>query len=217
MTSVNNFKAARGSMVKGQMMARGISDRLVLEAFGKVPREKFVPPEFVEQAYEDFPLSIGCAQTISQPYMVALMTQELRAKRGHKVLEVGTGSGYQTAILTELGCVVFSIERYEVLLKTAQATLEALGYRGIQFRHGDGTLGWPEEAPFDRIMVTAGAPRIPGPLFEQLREEGILIIPVGGDFQQTLLSVTKKSGKRVERSLDSCVFVKLFGKEGWQE
>jgi len=214
---MKNFLRERQRMVREQLQARGITAKEVIEAFLKVPRERFVPPEYSRDAYADCPLPIGTGQTISQPYMVALMTQELGVSAQDRVLEIGTGSGYQAAILAEIGAKVYTIERHEELLERAKKVLSELGYSNILFRQADGTLGWPEEAPFNRIIVTAGAPHIPKALVDQLEEEGRLVIPVGGEYQQELMSVTKRKGRTVEKAVTSCIFVKLLGKDGWRE
>jgi len=202
-------------MVKAQLASRDITDRKVLEVMGKVPREKFALAPSLDEAYADHPLSIGYGQTISQPYMVALMTQSLNLSGQEKVLEIGTGSGYQTAILAELSRVVFTVERVAELTERARITLSELGYKNIRFLVGDGTLGWDEDAPFDRIIVTAGAPKVPPPLLAQLAEGGKMVIPVGDEFGQDLLLVEKRKDKVKEKIVCRCVFVKLLGKEGW--
>jgi protein-L-isoaspartate(D-aspartate) O-methyltransferase len=202
-------------MVEDQLAGKGIRDERVLAAFRKVPRHLFVPGDVRDRAYEDRPLSIGRGQTISQPYMVACMTEALGLSGGEKVLEIGTGSGYQTAILLEMGAEVFSMERIAELSESARRNLDGAGLAGGRLRVGDGTLGWPEEAPFDRAIVTAGAPSIPAPLPDQLREGGILAIPVGGEDEQVLYRVVREgAGLRKER-ICSCIFVKLVGEEGW--
>ncbi len=212
-----NFDQAREMMVQTQLISRGIRDEKVLSAMRKVPRHRFVPEHLLEEVYNDYPLPIGEGQTISQPYMVALMTECLNFKDHGKVLEIGTGSGYQTAILAELAEKVYSIERIEILALRARKILEELGYKNIFIRVGDGTAGWPEEAPFDKILVTAGAPKIPPPLVEQLKEGGRLVIPVGGSFSQTLTIVDKKDDKVETREVCGCVFVPLVGAHGWEE
>ncbi len=204
-------------MVKDQLISRGISDRLVLDAMRKVPRHKFLPKSMETSAYDDCALPIGDGQTISQPYMVAIMTEKLGLSGGEKVLEIGTGSGYQTAILAEIAKEVYSIEVVPSLAERSKKILEELGYKNITVTSGDGTLGSPEKAPFDGILVTAGAPSIPKPLTDQLSEGGRLVIPVGDAFSQTLTIVTKRGGKlEVEGSI-GCVFVPLVGKYGWRE
>jgi len=211
-----NYEELRKDMVEYQLIRRGIKDRKVIEAFLKVPREEFVPEEMKKNAYEDGPLPIGEGQTISQPYIVALMTEALQLSGKEKVLEVGTGSGYQAAILAEIGCEVFSIERIPTLAERAKKTLEKLGY-SVKIKVGDGTTGWEEFAPYDRIIVTAAGPRIPPSLIKQLSENGKLIMPVGDLFSQDLILITKKRGKIVEENLGGCQFVPLKGKEGWEE
>jgi protein-L-isoaspartate(D-aspartate) O-methyltransferase len=212
-----DWEEQRDQMVKRQLVSRGIKDERVLEAMRKVPRHFFVPEKLRESAYYDGPLSIGEGQTISQPYMVALMTECLGLKGGEKVLEVGTGSGYQTAILAELAEHVYTIERVPILLEKAQQVLTHLGYKTIKFKGGDGTNGWREESPFDGIIVTAGAPDISQVLVEQLNDGGVLIIPVGSRYSQSLYKVTKKGDKFEKEERTLCVFVPLIGKYGWKE
>jgi protein-L-isoaspartate(D-aspartate) O-methyltransferase len=212
-----SHEAARHFMVKEQLERRGIRDARVLDAFRRTPREAFVPADLADSACEDHPLPIGCEQTISQPYMVGLMTQCLELKGTERVLEVGTGSGYQTAILCELAKQVYSIERIEALSERAALTLQYLGYRNFHVRVGDGTLGWPEEAPFDRIIVTAAAPDVPPSLVRQLVEDGILVIPVGPVGMQQLMVLRKRAGKMEGENVCDCVFVKLIGKEGYAD
>ncbi len=202
-------------MVQTQIVNRGVQDKRVIETFSRVPRHRFVDDAFIGQAYKDFPLPIGAEQTISQPYMVAAMTECLDLKGKETVLEVGTGSGYQTAILAELADRVYTVERISELACRARERLEGLGYRNIAFRVGDGSLGWPEFAPFDRIMVTAGSPSLPMPLLDQLSDEGIMVIPVGGGGVQRLNSVRKHKGHVTRKEFFDCVFVPLLGKEGW--
>jgi protein-L-isoaspartate(D-aspartate) O-methyltransferase len=201
-------------MVKEQLRARGIHDPGVLDAFNKVERHKFVLPEVRDSAYGDFPLSIGEGQTISQPYIVALMTECLEVSSSHTVLEIGTGSGYQASILAEQALHVYSIERYEVLASRAESLLKELGYNNITITVGDGTLGWQAYSPFDRIIVTAAVPRVPLPLLEQLRNGGKLIIPLGGSFGQVLTLIEKEQDKINYRNICDCVFVPLVGKYG---
>ena len=203
-------------MVAQQLVERGIRDARVVEAMGRVPRHEFVDPGMAAQAYLDHPLNIGCKQTISQPYIVALMTQALELKGGEKVLEIGTGSGYQTAILAELARQVFSIERVTTLSNRARMVLYRLGYSNVTLRIGDGTLGWPEEAPFDAVLVTAGSPSVPEVYLEQLAEDGRLVIPRGDEESQELVRVRKRQGRFVEENLGACRFVKLYGQYGWQ-
>lgn len=201
-------------MVEEQLKPRDIKDTEVLDAFQKVERHKFIPKDLASNAYADFPIAIGSGQTISQPYIVALMTECLRLTGQEKVLEIGTGSGYQTAILAELSQEVYSIERFENLAKRAQGLLNELGYTNIKIKVGDGTLGCPEEAPFDRIIITAASPRIPLPLTEQLKDGGKLIIPLGESFSQMLTLFEKKKDKLESTQICSCVFVPLVGKYG---
>lgn len=193
-------------------MQRGIKDSKVLDAFGKIERHEFLADNSKSNAYEDFPVSIGSGQTISQPYIVALMTESLDLSGNEKILEIGTGSGYQTAILAELSKEVYSIERLENLSKRAGVLLDELGYSNIKLKVGDGSLGWPEEAPFDRIIVTAASPQVPLPLTEQLNENGKLILPLGENFGQVLTVIEKKDKKFESRNICGCVFVPLVGK-----
>jgi protein-L-isoaspartate(D-aspartate) O-methyltransferase len=197
--AMDGFQDARQLMVARQLQRRDITDPRVLVAMGAVPRHRFVPPALASQAYGDHPLPIGDGQTISQPYIVALMTQWAEVQPGNKVLEVGTGSGYQAAILAELTDQVYSIEIRPDLARQAAARLQELGYGRVQIRSGDGYLGWPDAAPFDAIVVTAAAPRIPPPLAAQLKEGGRLVIPVGSqDWGQTLVRLRKVKGNLVE-------------------
>jgi protein-L-isoaspartate(D-aspartate) O-methyltransferase len=207
----------RRLMVTEQLEERGIRDKRLLEVMNKVERHLFVPEEFKNEAYEDYPLPIGRGQTISQPYVVAAMTEALELKGDEKVLEIGTGSGYQAAILAELTREVCTIERDEVLFERAKKILKKLGYKNIKFRMGDGTLGWPEEAPFDRIIVTAAAPEIPPPFRDQLKEGGIMVIPVGERFGQILLKVKKRGDAFDIEELFECAFVPLLGAYGFRE
>jgi protein-L-isoaspartate(D-aspartate) O-methyltransferase len=196
--------------------SKGIRDRRVLEAFRRVDRAAFVPAALKERAWEDRPLPIGAGQTISQPYMVALMTELLELRGGERVLEIGTGSGFQTAMLAELGAKVYSVERLPELAEGARARLEGLGYAGsIRFRVGDGSLGWPEEAPFDRVLAAAGAPALPEAPSGQLGEGGILVLPLGGEGDQDLLRFRKDRGRLLREWICRCAFVKLVGREGW--
>lgn len=212
-----DFNKMRHAMVEEQLIRRGISDEKVLAAFRKVPREKFVPMDYQQNAYDDYPIPIGENQTISQPYMVALMTQCLEFRGGEKVLEIGTGSGYQMAILAEIAGKVYSVERLEGLAKRSQGTLSALGYKNCKIKTGDGTLGWEENAPYDGIIVTAGAPAVPQSLVRQLKDGGRLVVPVGGGVGQVLTVIEKKGKAVTSREVCGCVFVPLIGKEGWQE
>lgn len=211
-----DFDAMRNAMVEEQLIPRGISDKRVLNVFRKVPRHEFVPKDLGSSAYNDYPLPIGGGQTISQPYMVALMTECLKLKGHEKVLEVGTGSGYQAAILAELAKEVYSVERFRELADNAKKVLDSLGYKNIMTKVGDGTLGWEEFAPYDGIVVTAGAPSIPQSLVKQLKDGSRLVIPVGaGGFGQ-ILTVVEREGASVRTSeICSCAFVPLVGKEGF--
>ena len=205
----------RRDMVEYQLKQRGIRDQAVLIAMGTLPREEFVAPQHRHSAYMDGPLPIGGGQTISQPYMVALMTEHLALQPQHKVLEIGTGSGYQTALLLHLAGHVYSIERLEDVGRNAKETLIRLGYSGLNIRIADGSLGWPEEAPFDRILVTSAAPGVPEPLKEQLADGGRIVIPVGPRHSQTLMILTKTAAGWLEHESVACVFVPLIGACGW--
>ncbi len=214
---MGDFRIARERMVQTQIAARGIKDDRVLQAMLKVPRHLFVNEALQDQAYNDYPLSIGENQTISQPYMVALMTEALELIGNEKVLEIGTGCGYQTAILAELSKKVYSIERISSLLEKAREILDRLHYSNVALKVGNGTCGWKEEAPFDAIMVTAGAPKIPDPLVDQLAVAGRLVIPLGDRFSQSLIKVTKRDdGKLIPENLGGCRFVSLIGRYGWE-
>lgn len=197
-------------------MARGITSRAVLAALEQVPRHLFVPEALRARAYENTSLPIGYGQTISQPYSVALMSQMLEPERGMRVLEVGTGSGYQAAVLASIGCTVFTIERLRELYLAASQLLRQLGLRGIHMQRGDGTLGLPGAAPFERILVTAGGPEIPPPLLNQLDEGGIMLIPVGEKPRsQRLIRLRKAQGRICSEDLGPAVFVDLVGDHGW--
>jgi protein-L-isoaspartate(D-aspartate) O-methyltransferase len=205
-------------MLEKDLVPRGIKDRRVLDVMLKVPRHLFLGEAQKMSAYEDHPLPIGEGQTISQPFMVALMTQALELNGEESVLEIGTGSGYQTAILGELARKVYSVERVPSLTGKARSILDSLGYRNILVKLSDGTLGWEEHAPYDRILVTAGAPSVPGPLLDQLAPGGILVIPVGGNSVQELVRVRKRpDGTTFEEKMGGCVFVRLVGRHGWEE
>jgi protein-L-isoaspartate(D-aspartate) O-methyltransferase len=208
----------RAAMVVEQLIPRNISDKRVLEAFRKVPRHEFVPEDLRQSAYNDYPIPIGENQTISQPYMVALMTECLKLKDGEKVLEIGTGSGYQAAILGEIAGEVYSVERFKDLADKASEILHSLGYKNIHIKVGDGTLGWSEFAPYDGIVVTAGAPGVPESLVKQLKDGGRLVIPIdSGGFGQILTLVERVGHTTRQSDICACTFVPLIGKEGWPE
>ncbi|MDF2953240.1 MAG: Protein-L-isoaspartate O-methyltransferase [Thermodesulfobacterium sp.] len=211
------YRVAREKMVETQIKARGIKDSRVLQAMLKVPRHLFVDEALRDQAYGDFPLPIGEGQTISQPYIVAVMTEALELKGNERVLEVGTGSGYQTAILAELALWVYTIEKYPSLLERAKKILFGLGYKNISFKLGDGSLGWKEVSPFDAIIVTAAAPKIPQPLINQLLEGGRIVIPVGDEYSQVLVKGIKRDSKLHTQTLEPVRFVKLVGAYGFKE
>jgi protein-L-isoaspartate(D-aspartate) O-methyltransferase len=212
-----DFKRLRERMVETQLILRGIKDPRVLDAMRKVERHIFAGESNLYAAYDDMALPIGEGQTISQPYMVAIMTELLHLKGTEKVLEIGTGSGYQGAVLAELAKDVFTIERIAVLTERAASTYRSLSYQNIHVRTSDGTLGWPEEAPFDRIVITAASPKIPEPLLKQLGMRGILVIPVGSRFSQQLLKITKTEKGLIEEYHTPCVFVPLIGAYGWEK
>lgn len=212
----HDYRLARERMVKNQLIPRGIKDERVLRAMGKIHRHLFVEEALVGEAYNDHPLPIGHNQTISQPYIVALMTQALELKGKEKTLEIGTGSGYQTAILAELSKKVYTIERIQPLMEKATKLLGKLGYSNILFKAYDGTLGWKERQPFDAIIVTAGAPRVPDPLLDQLAVGGRLLIPIGDKHSQELIKVTKKRKDIKKENLGGCRFVDLIGVYGWK-
>jgi protein-L-isoaspartate(D-aspartate) O-methyltransferase len=213
----HDYRLARERMVKNQLIPRGIADENVLRAMGKVQRHFFVEEALVGEAYNDHPLPIGHKQTISQPYIVALMTEALELTGKEKVLEIGTGSGYQTAILAELADSVYTVERIEPLLEKSKDLLQSLGYKNIYFKAYDGTLGWEDFAPFDAIIVTAGAPKVPDPLLKQLADGGRMIIPIGNKYSQDLIKVTRVKDRFVEENLGGCRFVDLIGEHGWKE
>ena len=204
-------------MVETQLAARGVRDPEVLRALGRVPRHLFVEEALRDRAYGDGALPIGYDQTISQPFMVATMTEALQLQGGEKLLEIGTGSGYQTAILAEIAERVFSVERIAALYRRARSLLDQLGYHNVVLRHGDGTLGWREHAPFDAIVVTAGAPHVPSELRDQLAVGGRLVIPVGERRQQNLLRITRGEAEDKREMLGACVFVDLVGDDGWPQ
>jgi protein-L-isoaspartate(D-aspartate) O-methyltransferase len=211
-----DFPKVRLKMVEEQIASRGIKDAKLISAMKKIPRHLFVEEALQSQAYSDHPLPIGEKQTISQPYMVALMTEALLLTGKEKVLEIGTGSGYQTAILAELSEKVFSIERIRPLAIRARKLLYELGYFNVEIKIFDGTFGWMEESPFDAILVTAGSPDIPQPLIDQLTMGGRLVIPVGDAFVQDLFRVIRTEEGIKKEDLGGCRFVKLIGKYGWE-
>ena len=211
------FDINRERMVEEQLIPRGITDPATLAAMRTVPRHVFVDDAMRANAYGDHPLPIGGGQTISQPYIVALMTQALWLSGDERVLEIGTGSGYQAAVLSRICAKVYTIERINSLLVRARKIFDRLHYLNIISRIDDGTTGWPEEAPFDGILVTAGGPEIPGPLVEQLADPGRMVIPVGEQDLQELLLVEKRDGELTTRPIESVRFVKLIGDHGWAD
>ncbi len=210
-----NFEAARAGLIKH--IATEIRDERVLAAMSRVPRERFIPPEERHLAYEDRPLPIGLAQTISQPYIIALMTGLLELTGKEKVLEIGCGSGYQAAILAELTRLVITVEHLPALAKEAEMVLNSLGYKNIKVYLAEPTLGWPAEAPYDAIIVTAGAPKIPETLLAQLVIGGRLVVPVGARHEQELYKITRGRDKNMVQSLGGCRFVPLIGEDAWEE
>jgi protein-L-isoaspartate(D-aspartate) O-methyltransferase len=210
-----DFKAARERLI--EQLSSEINDKRVLAAMSRLPRELFVPPDNRPWAYEDRPLPIGGEQTISQPYIIALMTQALELTGSEKVLEVGTGSGYQTAILAELARRVITVERLPALADSAHKVLESLGYTNIEIHIAGETLGWKQGAPYDAIMVTAGAPELPDELLSQLAYGGRMVIPVGSRYMQELFKVTKRQDRNILEKLGDCRFVSLIGKNAWEE
>lgn len=213
----HDYHLARERMVQNQLIPRGIKDNRVLQAMGKVPRHLFVDEALAGEAYNDHPLPIGYKQTISQPYIVAFMTEALELSGKERTLEIGTGCGYQTAILAELCKKVYTVERIKPLMEKSAELLAQLGYWNILFKAFDGTLGWEEYGPYDAIMVTAGAPKIPQPLLDQLADEGRMIVPVGDKFSQELILVRKQKDAYEQRNLGGCRFVDLVGTHGWKE
>ncbi len=212
-----DYAQACEKMVHKQLASRGIKDPRVLAAMAKVPRHLFIDEELRDRAYDDQPLLIGEGQTISQPYMVALMVEALGLKGEERVLEIGTGSGYEAAVLAELCARVFSVELVEDLAVKARVVLASLGYRNVSIQVGDGTLGWGEHAPYDAVVISAAAPCIPRPLLEQLRPGGCLVLPMGEEELQTLVGIRKESGGLREEYLGECRFVKLMGAYGWED
>lgn len=211
-----DYREQRELMVKTQLITRGIKDQRVLDVMRRVPRHLFIDSSTAVSAYTDMALPIGEGQTISQPYMVAAMTELLELNGTEKVLEIGTGSGYQAAVLAELSREVFTVERLAPLAEKAEKRFQDLSYLNIHIRTTDGTLGWPEEAPFDRIIATAGSPEIPVPLTEQLAEGGILVIPVGDLYSQQILKYRKTGKTPVIEYHTPCAFVPLIGEHGWK-
>ena len=209
------FEQLRQRMVETQIIPRGVREKRVIEAMEKVPRHRFVADEAAPMAYSDMALPSSEGQTISQPYMVALMSELLELKGDEKVLEIGTGSGYQTAVLAELAAQVYTIEFFNGLSEMAKKTLGELGYENIYFLVGDGSKGWPEAAPFQGIIVTAAAPEIPPPLFKQLAEGGNIVIPVGARDSQRLIKGKKHNGRLIEEEHTFCSFVPLLGEYGF--
>jgi protein-L-isoaspartate(D-aspartate) O-methyltransferase len=213
----HDYRLARERMVRNQLIPRGITDKRVMKAMGKIQRHLFMDEALVGEAYNDHPLPIGHKQTISQPYIVALMTQALELTGNEKTLEIGTGSGYQTAVLAELSSRVYTIERIRALMERARHMLQELGYTNVLFKSYDGTLGWEEYSPYDAIIITAGAPAVPEPLLEQLAEGGRMIVPVGDKFSQELIKITRRKDSYDKKSLGGCRFVDLIGAHGWKE
>lgn len=215
--AVKSYSGQRQKMVGEQIADRGIKDLRIMEAMNRIPRHLFVHESFQHKAYGDFPLPIGDNQTISQPYIVAAMTEVLNLKKTDRVLEIGTGSGYQTALLAELAGQVFTIERIRSLGLKAQSLLERLNYMNIVFKVFDGTYGWPDQAPFDVILITASTREIPKMLVDQLGDQGRLVVPVGGLDKQCLTVMTKKNGRITSQEIGYCKFVPLVGRYGWPE
>jgi protein-L-isoaspartate(D-aspartate) O-methyltransferase len=213
----DKYAILRSRMVRDHLVGRDITDPAVLDVMGRVSRELFVPEKYAGEAYGDFPIPIGIGQTISQPYIVAIMTQCLRLNDQCSVLELGTGSGYQAAILSRLARKVCTIERHAQLSEGAQAVIGGLGIENVEFYIGDGSKGWPEDMQFDRIIVTAAMPDVPATLMDQLKNNGLLVAPVGGPFCQELMVVEKQGEKLHSKNVCSCRFVKLIGKYGFDE
>ena len=214
---MDQYFDARQRMVQEQLISRGILDQKVLDAMRKIKRHLFVDKKYWDRAYDDTPLSIPCSQTISQPYMVGLMTELIQPDKDKKVLEIGTGSGYQTAILAETCQKVYSVERHDELAELAKRRLDELGYTNVELKIDDGTLGWEEKGPFDAILVTAAAPEVPEQLVKQLESHGKLVIPVGTQYRQNLELVLKRGDSYIEKIICGCIFVPLIGKGGWSD
>jgi len=217
LSTAEDFAKARDDMIKWQLRARSMSDLQILEVMGQLPRELFIPEQSRQAAYEDRAVPIGMEQTISQPFIVALMTKHLELTADCRVLEIGTGSGYQTAILARLAGEVYTVDRIAALTERSKAMLQQLGIGNVHYKVGDGSLGWEEFAPYDRIVVTAGAPDVPEPLVQQLCDDGIIVIPTGPAEHQTLIAVTKKGDETESKPLTGCRFVKLVGQEAWPQ
>jgi protein-L-isoaspartate(D-aspartate) O-methyltransferase len=213
----NRYAISRRTMIDSHLRGRDIRDRRVLDAMERLPRERFLPPKYAVNAYDDNPLPIGMGQTISQPYIVALMTQCLELSGGEEVLEIGTGSGYQCAVLAALASKVYTMERFNELSEQAQAVLGELDCGNIDFAVGDGSCGWPEAKQFDRIILTAAVPEIPEPLKDQLKEGGLLVAPVGGQWTQELIVAKKHAGHLTTKTICGCRFVKLIGQHAYSE
>ncbi len=211
------FERERRAMIEYQLRRRGLRDERVLEAMLRVPRHEFVPASYLHAAYEDRPLPIGETETISQPYIVAAMTQAVEVHPGDRALEIGTGSGYQSALLAQLGAKVYSVERSPQLAEAARARLARQGVSSVEVLLGDGSEGYAPEAPYQVIVVTAAAPNVPQPLLDQLAEGGRMVIPVGDQFHQVLVLISKEKESVSRRTLDACQFVPLIGKHGWIE
>ena len=213
---MDTYQISRDRMVRDQLVSRGVTDKVVLSAMRKVPRHLFVEEALYGKAYEDYPLPIGYGQTISQPYIVAIMSQLLSAEPGMRVLEIGTGSGYQAAVLSEMGLEVCSVERLRELYSRTSSLLMRLRYRTIRLKLADGTEGWPESAPYDRIIVTAGGPGVPQPLIDQLADTGLMVIPVGEEKRgQRLVIARKENGRVTVENHERVAFVDLVGSHGW--
>jgi len=211
----NGYYIARKRMIDEQIRSRGVKSERVIKVMGQIPRHMFVPDALHNQAYNDYPLNIGEGQTISQPLIVAMMTELMELTGKERVLEIGTGSGYQAAVLAELCKHLYTIERIRPLANRARKILYKIGITNFTLKIGDGTLGWPDEAPFDRIIVTAGAPRVPEEYIKQLADGGKIVIPVGDEVTQQLVVGTKQGDEIIKKVTTGCRFVKLVGKKGW--